>query len=70
MQIKCFCPCKKVHNSGTTFQLFTILGEQILSTSFKSKSVNDISLPSLSSGVYIVQLTTEFGKLNKKIVLN
>ncbi|WP_299046182.1 T9SS type A sorting domain-containing protein [uncultured Polaribacter sp.] len=59
-----------LQNEKTTFQLFTILGEQILSTSFKSKSVNDISLPSLSSGVYIVQLTTEFGKLNKKIVLN
>jgi hypothetical protein len=28
-----------------------------------------VTLPSLAKGVYIVQLTTEAGKVNKKIIL-
>ncbi len=40
-----------------------------MSSSFKSNGVKDISLPKLAKGVYIVQLTTEAGKLNKKIIL-
>jgi hypothetical protein len=58
-----------LQNGNATFQLFNVLGEQVLSTSFQSRSVSNISLPRLSSGVYIVQLTTPSGKLNKKIVL-
>jgi hypothetical protein len=40
-----------------------------MSSSFKSNGVSDISLPKLASGVYIVQLQTDFGKLNKKIII-
>ena len=29
----------------------------------------EITLPSLAKGVYIVQLTTEAGTINKKIIL-
>jgi len=38
-------------------------------TTFDAINTNDISLPKLADGVYIVQLTTEAGKLNKKIIL-
>lgn len=50
-------------------KLFNILGKQVLNSSFKTNGVKDISLPNLASGVYIVQLETKAGKLNKKIVL-
>lgn len=51
-------------------KIFNILGKQVLHTSFNSKSgVQNISLPNLSSGIYIVQLETETGTLNKKITL-
>ncbi|MDG2151996.1 MAG: T9SS type A sorting domain-containing protein, partial [Polaribacter sp.] len=52
-------------------KLFNILGKQLLNTSFEGNGVNDIALPkNLNNGVYIVQLQTENGTLNKKIILD
>ncbi len=53
----------------TTVSLFNILGKQVMTNSFEANVVNDISLPKLVKGIYIVQLETEAGKLNKKIIL-
>lgn len=53
----------------TSVKIFNILGKQILYTSFTSNGVQDITLPKVSTGVYIVELTTENGSLNKKITL-
>jgi hypothetical protein len=52
-----------------TVKLFNILGKQVLNTTFTSNGVQDISLPNLATGIYIVQLENEAGKLNKKITL-
>jgi hypothetical protein len=52
-----------------TVKVFNILGKQVMQTSFSSSGVQDISLPKLATGMYIVQLETAKGKLNKKIVL-
>jgi hypothetical protein len=49
--------------------LYNILGKRVLTTSFAASSVQDITLPKLATGIYIVQLETETGKLNKKITL-
>ncbi|MFK8059654.1 MAG: T9SS type A sorting domain-containing protein [Polaribacter sp.] len=54
---------------NTSIKLFTVLGKQVIHTSFSSKGLKDISIPKLSSGVYFVQLLTNKGKLNKKIIL-
>lgn len=51
-------------------KLFNILGKEVVNTSFVSKGVSDVALPNLVSGIYIVQLETENGNLNKKITLN
>ena len=56
-------------NETMNLKLFTILGKQVLSSSFTSNGVKEVTLPELISGVYIVQLQTEKGKLNKKIIL-
>lgn len=53
----------------STVKLFNIVGKLMMNSSFSSNGVKDISLPKLATGVYIVQLTTEDGKLNKKIIL-
>jgi hypothetical protein len=50
-------------------KLFNIFGKQVLNSTFNSIGVQDISLPNLATGIYIVQLETEAGKLNKKITL-
>jgi hypothetical protein len=58
-----------VSQGKATVKLFNILGKQVLNTTFTSNGVQDISLPNLATGIYIVQLETEAGKLNKKITL-
>ena len=56
--------------SGTAnVQLFNILGKQVLNTSFEGTGSNNINLPVLSSGVYIVQVKNESGTINKKVVI-
>jgi hypothetical protein len=68
----------KVHNSlriiglkqgKASVKLFNVLGKQVLNSAFESNGMKDISLPRLAKGIYIVQLETVEGKLNKKIIL-
>lgn len=49
-------------------KLFNMLGKQVLSSSFTLKGIKDISLPNVSSGIYIVRLETELGTKSKKII--
>jgi len=53
----------------TSVTIYNMLGKQVLDISFTSNGVQDIPLPKVSTGVYIVELTTENGSLNKKITL-
>lgn len=58
-----------VSQGKASIKLFNILGKQVLNTSFSANGNNDISLPKLATGIYIVQLETENGNINKKITL-
>lgn len=53
----------------TNVKLFNVLGKQVMNSNFNAQGVKELSLPSLAKGVYIVQLETQTGKLNKKIVI-
>ena len=53
----------------TNVKLFTILGKQVLNTSFSSNGIKDVYLSNLSAGIYVVQLETSTRQLNKKITL-
>jgi len=56
--------------SGTAqLQLYNVLGKRMMITSFNGSGVNDLTLPNLNTGMYIMQLTTETGILNRKIIL-
>ena len=50
-------------------KIFTILGKQVMNTSFEANIKKEISLPKLASGVYFLQLKTATSTLNKKIIL-
>ena len=52
-----------------TFKMFSVTGKEVMHTRFASHGNKEIPLPSLAKGVYIVQLTTEAGTINKKIIL-
>lgn len=58
-----------LYEGKANMKLYDILGKESMNISFEANGVKDISLPRLSSGVYIVQLETAKGKLNKKIIL-
>jgi hypothetical protein len=68
----------KVHNSirivglqqgKASIKLFNILGKQVLNAAFEANGKKDIPLSRLAKGIYIVQLETAEGRLNKKIIL-
>jgi hypothetical protein len=58
-----------VQNGTANIQLYNILGKEVLKSSFEGNGVNDIALPKLNSGIYIVKIATETGTTNKKIII-
>ena len=48
--------------------VYSILGKQVASASVNAGS-NNVGLPSLTAGVYVVKVTTESGDTTKKIIL-
>jgi hypothetical protein len=58
-----------IQNGIAKVKLYNILGKQIVTTSFHGNGVNDITIPSVRTGIYIIQLETETGKLNKKVII-
>ncbi|QOD62337.1 T9SS type A sorting domain-containing protein [Polaribacter haliotis] len=53
----------------STIKLFNIIGKKVMQSSFDYNGTQEIALPKLAKGIYIVQLTSKAGKLNKKIIL-
>ncbi len=58
-----------LQNGAATVKIFTILGKQVLAKSFVADGPENITLPNLASGIYIVKLENEAGTLSKKIIL-
>ena len=58
--------------TGTAYlQLYTMLGEELLQTSFEGTGVNKVLLPNhLNPGIYIVRIATATGVTSKKIMIN
>ena len=59
-----------LNEGNTVVSLFNMLGKKVLQTSFEASTSNTISLPSLSTGVYMVKLQTLKGKTTKKIIID
>ena len=58
-----------VQTGKASIQLYSIIGKEVLSNTFEGQGINDIGLPNLSEGVYIVRLATETGIISKKIII-
>ena len=58
--------------TGTAYlQLYTMLGKELLQTSFEGTGLNEILLPNhLNPGIYIVKIATTTGVTTKKIMIN
>ena len=59
-----------VQSGAASVVLYNMIGKQVLKTAFQGQGANNITLPTLASGVYVIQLTTESGIINRKIILN
>jgi len=53
----------------TKIKLLNVFGKQLIQTSFSSTGIKEITIPKLATGMYIIQLETVPGNLNKKIIL-
>ncbi|MCD8447931.1 M43 family zinc metalloprotease [Tenacibaculum finnmarkense] len=59
-----------LQSENNTIVIYSAIGKQILSKTFKSNGTSIINLPKVSAGVYIVNVTSDLKKVNKKIILN
>ena len=58
-----------IHNDIAKIIMYDVLGKRLFNTSFTGNGMNDIQLPNLNAGVYIIHLETPKGILNKKIIV-
>ena len=58
-----------IKSGKVNFNLYDLLGKNVLVTSFIGKGSNNISLPELSQGIYIVKLTNDNYTTSKKIII-
>ena len=49
--------------------MFDLMGKRVLKTPFSGARVNNINLPNLNKGVYIVNVVSEMGITNKKLII-
>jgi hypothetical protein len=50
-------------------KIYNLLGKQVFANAYNTTGVINMNLPKLATGLYVVQLETEKGTLNKKITL-
>ncbi len=58
-----------IQKGVANISIYNLLGQEVLSSSFQGNGVNDISLPSIINGIYIVKITSENKITNKKIII-
>ncbi len=50
-------------------KMYNLLGKKVMKSAFETNGIEEIILPKLFSGIYIVRLKTKAGRLNKKIII-
>ena len=58
-----------LNEEDAKLKLYSLLGKELFTTSFKSEKTKNISLPILAKGVYLVEVIAKEGRLNKKVIL-
>lgn len=59
-----------VQNGKANIHIYNILGKEVFSTAFEGVGMNDIQLPNIKEGIYIINLTTDKGTINKKVIIH
>ena len=58
-----------IQKGVANISIYNLLGQEVLSSSFQGNGVNDISLPSIINGIYIVKIISENRTINRKIII-
>ncbi|AUC15750.1 hypothetical protein BTO06_11580 [Tenacibaculum sp. SZ-18] len=55
--------------ASANVKVFSLLGEELIDTDINSNGISKVTLPNLSTGVYVVKLNSTLGNITKKIIL-
>ncbi|CAL2084249.1 T9SS type A sorting domain-containing protein [Tenacibaculum sp. 190524A02b] len=58
-----------LQSKKSTLNVYTVLGKQVTKREFTSNGISRVSLPEITTGLYIVEIASELGKTTKKIVI-
>lgn len=58
-----------LQSQKASLKIYSLIGQKVVDKNFKSNGFSTVTIPSVSAGVYIVELSSELGKISKKIVL-
>lgn len=58
-----------LNDEEASFKLISVLGKEVLSRKLSSKEVQEVVLPKLNTGIYIVQIKSQSEEISKKIIL-
>ena len=59
-----------VQNGTANIYIYNILGKEVFNGNFEGAGMNDIQLPNIKEGIYIINLTTDNGTINKKVIIH
>ena len=58
-----------LQSKNASLKMYSLTGKKVNEQNFNSNGFSKITIPSLATGVYIIELSSELGKINKKIIL-
>ena len=59
-----------IHDIKADVKIYSLLGQEIISKSFKGVGLNDLPIQKVDTGVYIVEIKTSKNRFIKKILIN
>ena len=58
-----------INDEEASFKLISVLGKEVLSKKLSNKEVQEVVLPKLNTGIYIIQIKSQSEEISKKIIL-
>lgn len=59
-----------IHDTQVEVKIYSLLGQELMSSSFKGLGLNELTLPKVETGVYVIEIETADNRFTKKILIN
>ncbi len=53
----------------SSLKIYSLMGQKVADQNFNSNGFSNIAIPSLATGIYVIELSSELGKTSRKIIL-